>query len=120
MIKKLELSQIDRVMNIWLESNVSAHDFIPRQYWDTNYEVVKQALPEATVYIYEDEHDVQGFIGIIDRSYIAGLFVTREARSNGIGSRLIGVCKEESALLDCRNFNRTNRVTYIILLHLDY
>jgi len=39
MIKKFDLSQIDAVMRIWLNTNIAAHDFIPKEYWLNNFEV---------------------------------------------------------------------------------
>ena len=77
MIKELDISKIDDVMKIWLEANISAHDFIIEDYWMANYDYVKNALPEATVYAYEDKNEIKGFIGIIEE-YIAGLFVSNQ------------------------------------------
>ena len=32
---------IDRIMEIWLESTIKAHDFIEKKYWEDNYNTVK-------------------------------------------------------------------------------
>ncbi|WP_250160302.1 hypothetical protein [Clostridiisalibacter paucivorans] len=42
MIKKLEMSEIDSIMKIWLQTNIKAHDFIPKSYWMENYDFVKK------------------------------------------------------------------------------
>ena len=47
--------------------------FISEQYWISNYEFVKELLPQAEVYVYEDDKMIQGFIGINDE-YIEGIF----------------------------------------------
>ena len=62
MIKKLQKTDINRVADIWLKTNLKAHYFIPEQYWTNNYEVVKEMLPQAEVYVYEDDKIIQGFI----------------------------------------------------------
>ena len=56
--------------------------------------MVKQILPEAEVYVYEDEKNgrIAGFIGINDQ-YIEGLFVKETVQSNGIGKRLLDHAK---------------------------
>lgn len=94
MIKELDVSKIDSVMKIWIEANTIAHDFISEDYWKSNYDFVKKVLPESTVFVYEDDGEIRGFIGIMEKSYIAGLFVANQYQSNGIGSRLIEKCKE--------------------------
>ena len=94
MIKELDVSKIDSVMKIWIEANIIAHDFISEDYWKSNYDFVKKVLPESTVFVYEDDSEIRGFIGIMEKSYIAGLFVANQYQCNGIGSRLIEKCKE--------------------------
>ena len=38
MIRDLKQKDIDKVMEIWLESTVKAHDFMPEKYWQYNDE----------------------------------------------------------------------------------
>lgn len=99
MIKELDISKIDSIMKIWLETNIIAHDFISEDYWKSNYDFVKKVLPESTVFVYEEDGEIRGFIGIMEKSYIAGLFVATQYQSNGIGSRLIEKCKEYYPIL---------------------
>ena len=93
MIRELEELDIDNIMKIWLETNLSTHDFIPKDYWKENYDFVKEVLPDATVFIYEDNDEIKGFIGIVDESYIAGLFVSNKYQNEGIGSKLLEKCR---------------------------
>jgi putative acetyltransferase len=99
MIKEMDVSKIESIMKIWLEVNIKAHDFIPKKYWEENYDFVKKALPQATVLVYEDNGEIKGFIGIINKSYIEGLFVADLYQSNGIGSELIERCKQYCSVL---------------------
>ena len=52
MIRKLQKADINRVADIWLKTNLKAHFFISEQYWISNYEFVKELLPQAEVYVY--------------------------------------------------------------------
>ena len=45
MIRKLLNGDIDRVADIWLKTNLKAHYFISKQYWKSNYELVKGMMP---------------------------------------------------------------------------
>ena len=38
MIRALQKADINRVTDIWLDTNLKAHDFIPAQYWNSNYD----------------------------------------------------------------------------------
>lgn len=99
MIRELKESDIDNIMNIWLETNISSHDFIPENYWKENYDFVKDVLPDATVFIYEENYVIRGFIGIVDESYIAGLFVSKKYQNEGIGTKLLEKCREDYPIL---------------------
>lgn len=93
MIRKLQETDIDKIAEIWLDTNIKAHNFIPQKYWEDNYEVVKELFPQAEVYVFEDENiEIQGFVGIRD-NYIAGIFVRSEAQSAGIGKQLLDFVK---------------------------
>jgi len=100
MIRKMQAGDIDRVAEIWLDTNLKAHDFIPSEYWKENYEAVKEMISQAEVYVYIDENknELQGFIGL-DEEYIAGIFVWSEAQSRGIGKCLLDRAKEEKRKL---------------------
>ena len=93
MIRKLQKADINKVADIWLNTNIKAHYFIPAQYWKSNFELVKELLLQATVYIYEDHQDIQGFIGLNDE-YIEGIFVSYELQSHGIGKTLLNYAKD--------------------------
>ena len=54
MIRKIQNIDINRVADIWLKTNLKAHDFIPEQYWTSNYELVKEMMLQAEVYVYEE------------------------------------------------------------------
>lgn len=55
MIRKLQKTDINRVADIWLDTNLKAHDFIPAKYWKNNFQLVKEMLLQAEVYVYEND-----------------------------------------------------------------
>ena len=92
-IRKFNEFDLKRVMRIWYDGNLEAHDFVDKNYWERNFGFVKRSLPESEVYVYEIDGYVVGFVGI-DEGYIAGLFVDKEYRGVGIGTKLIEYVKE--------------------------
>ena len=108
MIRKLQKADINRVADIWLKTNLKAHFFIPEQYWISNYEFVKEILPQAEVYVYEDDKMIQGFIGVSDE-YIEGIFVSDEMQSRGIGKMLLDYIKDKKDRLQLKVYQKNVR-----------
>jgi len=94
MIRRFENNDLHNVMQIWYETNVKAHSFISKEYWLSQYGIVKLLLPQAEVYVYEDDitKQINGFIGLSDH-LIEGLFVKETAQSHGIGKQLLDYAK---------------------------
>jgi len=109
MIKKFDISKLDDVMAIWLETNIKAHSFIPEEYWIKNFDMVKQVLPSADIYVYEENNIIKGFIGIVEQNYIAGIFVKKEYQKEGIGQKLIDHCKSRYPYLLLDVFTKNKR-----------
>jgi putative acetyltransferase len=105
MIRKFNLNDLNEVMEIWLEANLLAHDFIEREYWENNYEGVKEMLPEATIYVKESDGKIEGFMGLMDH-YIAGIFVSPRLQSKGIGKELLDYCKERCEELSLQVYQK--------------
>lgn len=108
MIRKLQNVDINNVADIWLKTNLEAHDFIPGQYWTSNYEAVKKMLPQAEVYVYEDNKIIQGFVGVRDE-YIEGIFVSGKMQSHGIGKALLDYIKDKKARLQLNVYQKNVR-----------
>ncbi|MBZ9633352.1 N-acetyltransferase [Clostridium sp. FP1] len=109
MIKKFDVSKLDDVMAIWLETNIDAHSFTPKEYWIGNFDVVKQMLPSADIYVYEENNLIKGFIGVLEQNYIAGLFVKKEYQKEGIGQKLIDHCKSRYPYLILDVFTKNKK-----------
>lgn len=98
MIREFKKEDVDDVMKIWLETNLSAHPFVEASYWYENYEAVKEVIEEAEVYIYEEENEIMAFLGGVE-CYVAGLFVKSKCHRRGIGTNLIEFLKEKKNTL---------------------
>ena len=98
MIRELQITDINKVADIWLDTNLKSHYFIPEKYWKSNFESVKEMLPQAEVYVYENDSEIQGFIGLSDE-YIEGIFVSDEVQSRGIGKLLLDHIKNRKSKL---------------------
>ncbi len=111
MIRRLQKADIIIVADIWLDTNIKAHDFISAQYWKSNYELVREMLLKAEVYVYESNGKIQGFIGL-DGEYIEGIFVCDEFQSHGIGKLLLDFVKEGRTELSLNVYQKNTRALY--------
>ena len=108
MIRELRKVDINKVAEIWLDTNIKTHYFISAQYWKSNFELVKELLLQATVYVYEDKQEIQGFIWL-SNEYIEGIFVSAEMQSQGIGKILLNYVKGKRNKLILNVYQKNTR-----------
>ena len=110
MIRTFGENDLFSVMQIWLDTNIKAHSFIPKDYWTDNYAMVKDILPQAEIYVYEDDdtNQIDGFIGLTD-NYIEGIFVREALQSKGIGKQLLNYAKDIKSSLKLSVYQKNTR-----------
>ena len=110
MIRKFETRDLDAVMQIWLQANLDAHAFIPASFWTDHFEMVRDMLPQAELYVHENEatRQIDGFIGLTE-NHIEGIFVAKSARSKGIGRALLEYAKSLKSRLTLSVYQKNER-----------
>lgn len=110
MIRKFETQDLGTVMQIWLHGNLNAHPFIPASFWTGHFETVRDMLPQAELYVHENEatRQIDGFIGLTE-NHIEGIFVAKAARSKGIGKALLDYAKSRRPRLDLSVYQKNER-----------
>ena len=108
MIRKLRKTDLDEVAYIWLHTNKKAHDFIAETYWDEHFEMVKGMLGDAEIYVFEEQGQIKGFVGL-DGEYIAGIFVREKEQSLGIGKQLLDFAKSLKGQLKLNVYQKKER-----------
>ena len=110
MIRKFETQDLDAVMQIWLHGNLDAHAFIAASFWTEHFEMVRDMLPQAELYVHEDKdtRQIDGFIGLTE-SHIEGVFVAKSARSKGIGKALLDYVKSRRPRLTLGVYQKNER-----------
>ncbi len=108
MIRKATQKDFIPIMKIWLDTNIHAHSFIPKEYWINNYTRVKELLPQAEIYVYEEKEKLLGFIGLM-HAHIAGIFIKETAQSKGIGKELMNYAKKKYSALTLAVYQKNTR-----------
>lgn len=116
MIRKFQKQDIESIMQIWLNTNIKAHAFIPETYWQKNYPMVKEMIIQAEIWIYEEHNNIIGFLGIRD-SYIAGIFISTTYQSNGIGSQLLQHVKKYHPILSLHVYKKNEKAIQFYQKH---
>lgn len=116
MIRKYVDGDIDAVMQIWLNTNIQAHSFISPDYWQSNFDMVKEMLPLAEIYVHEVDstNQIDGFIGL-NNDYIEGIFVKEAAQSKGIGKQLLDYMKKVKSNLRLNVYKKNERAIQFYL-----
>lgn len=114
MIRKYKINELEAVMHIWLKTNIAAHNFISESYWRGNYELVKQMLPDATIFVCEENNILLGFIGL-SGNYIAGIFIDEKSQSKGIGKALLDYVKVSHTELSLQVYKKNSRAVKFYL-----
>lgn len=108
MIRKLRKTDLDEVAYIWLHTNKKTHDFIAETYWDEHFEMVEGMLGDAEIYVFEEQGQIKGFVGL-DGEYIAGIFVREKEQSLGIGKQLLDFVKSLKGQLKLNVYQKNER-----------
>lgn len=108
MIRDFRTTDIYRIMEIWLDTNILVHNFIDSGYWRNNFQAVKEMMPKATIYVYEHNGEIQAFIGLME-SFVAGIFVSSDFQSKGIGKLLLDYSKCKHNELSLCVYKKNNR-----------
>lgn len=108
MIRRFNNNDIEEIMEIWKKQNIKAHNFIPKEYWENNYEYVKEILPKAEIYVYIDSDKIKGFIGI-NNNHIEGIFIDTDSQNKGIGTALLNKVKEDKTKLTLNVYDKNKK-----------
>lgn len=110
MIRAFREKDLFAIMQIWLDTNIKVHSFIPKDYWTDNFAMVENLLPQAEIYVYEDDDtkQIDAFIGLTD-NYIEGIFVREASQSRGIGKQLLNYVKQIKSSMRLSVYQKNTR-----------
>jgi len=93
MIRAFEASDMNDVLNIWLEASIRAHSFVGKEFWESKIDDMRETyIPNAETYVYSDGATVKGFFSL-DGDRLAAMFVSPDDQGKGIGRRLMDKAK---------------------------
>lgn len=114
-IRKNKASEINKLVEIWYEGSLIAHDFINQDYWNSQQTAMKeQYLPMAETYVISNDKEVVGFISMVD-NYLAALFIDVEQQGEGYGKKLLNFIKERRENIQLKVYKKNDQAVNFYL-----
>jgi putative acetyltransferase len=89
MIRGFHPSDMDAVIEIWLDASIRAHDFVAENFWRSRVIDMREVyIPASETYVYEEAGCIRGFVCLVGEA-LAALFVSPRAQGRGVGQKLI-------------------------------
>lgn len=89
MIRDLQDTDLEPVLDIWLQASILAHHFIAPAFWHEQLGAMRDVyLPSAVTRVFEADGKVLGF-SCVYADTLAALFVASEHQGGGIGTQLL-------------------------------
>ncbi len=109
MISKLKETDMDQVLEIWLETSIKSHNFIKREFWESKLEDMRNLyLPASETYVYVENGEIKGFFSLVDET-LAAIFVASASQGRGIGKKLIAKAKELRSSLNLTVYSKNTK-----------
>lgn len=101
-------TEINKLVEIWYEGSLIAHDFIDGDYWKTRQsEMEEKYLPMSETYVVSNEKDIVGFLSMMD-NYMAALFIDVKHQGSGYGKGLLDFIKSQRENIQLNVYKKNN------------
>lgn len=99
-IRKYQAEDLEKVLEVWYDSSVKAHSFIPEEFWAAQKNDLREKyLPQAQSWVAVEKGEVVGFISLLG-DYIGGLFIAPIYQGKGFGKKLVAKALETRNVLE--------------------
>jgi putative acetyltransferase len=106
LIRKYQDLDLDAVLSSWENASRLAHPFLTDQYFEHEKQIIPEThLPDADTWVAEIDHQVVGFVALIDNE-VGAIFVQPEFHGKGVGRALMDKAQELHADLEVEVFSR--------------
>ncbi len=108
-IRKLGTKDIKAVVELWYETSIVAHDFIPAGYWKKNKEAMASIyLPSSEAYLAIEYEKIAGFVAMAE-NFLAAIFVDNQIQGKGIGKKLLNFIKDTRTMIQLKVYKKNTK-----------
>ncbi|KGR88317.1 GNAT family acetyltransferase [Ureibacillus massiliensis 4400831 = CIP 108448 = CCUG 49529] len=114
-IRLYKKTEVNKLVEIWYEGSLIAHDFISKDYWKSKkIEMKEMYLPMSETYVISNDNDVVGFVSMVD-NYLAALFIDVKHQGEGNGKRLLNFIKKTKGKIQLKVYKKNNKAVNFYL-----
>lgn len=114
-IRLYKKTEVNKLVEIWYEGSLIAHDFINKDYWKSKKTEMKEMyLPMSETYVISNDNDVVGFVSMVD-NYLAALFIDVKHQGEGYGKRLLNFIKKTKGKIQLKVYKKNNKAVNFYL-----
>ncbi len=93
MLRAFKSSDMNDILDIWLEASIRAHGFVGKEFWESKVDDMRETyIPASDTYVFLENGAVRGFFSLY-RDSLAAMFVSPNAQGKGIGQQLMNKAK---------------------------
>ena len=108
-------NDMGRIMQIWLQVNISAHKSIDEDYWHEQYDDARETIKSSSTFVFKSDGDISGFVSITSENHIFSLCVSEQSQQTGIGTQLLDTLKEQVPCLSVSVYEGNERAMQFFL-----
>ncbi|MBT2757644.1 N-acetyltransferase [Mesobacillus foraminis] len=114
-IRTVKNTEVHKLVEIWYEGSLIAHDFIDKDYWKSQQtEMEEKYIPMSETYVVSNEKDVVGFVSMMD-NYLAALFIDLKHQGGGYGKGLLDFIKRQRENIQLKVYKRNKKAVNFYL-----
>ncbi|MBI9061250.1 MAG: N-acetyltransferase [Marinilabiliaceae bacterium] len=108
-IRSIEKKDVETVVELWFQTSIIAHDFIPESYWAKNKDVMASIyLPNSETYVAIEDEKIVGFISMAE-NLLAAIFVDNKIQGRGTGKKLLNFIKKRRVKIQLKAYKRNTK-----------
>ncbi|RLL40594.1 GNAT family N-acetyltransferase [Oceanobacillus piezotolerans] len=108
-------TEVNKLVEIWYEGSLIAHNFIDRDYWKSQQkEMEEKYLPISENYVISNNNDIVGFVSMVD-NYLAALFLDIKHQGEGYGKELLNFIKRRRKNIQLKVYKKNNKAVNFYL-----
>ncbi|MFD1446125.1 GNAT family N-acetyltransferase [Oceanobacillus profundus] len=109
-IRRNKKIEVNKLIKIWYEGSLIAHDFIDKDYWKSQQKDMEgKYLPMSETYV------ISNFVSLVD-DYLAALFIDVKHQGQGYGKRLLNFIKERRENIQLKVYKKNrNAVNFYVM-----
>lgn len=114
-IRRNKETEVNKIVEIWYEASLIAHDFIDKDFWNSQRKEMEQKyIPMSETYVICNGNNVVGFLSMVDND-LAALFIDVGHQGKGYGKALLSFIKRQRENIQLKVYKKNAHAVHFYL-----